>query len=480
MKIHPYGIHWFRRDLRLKDNPALSKNIERHHGRVLGFFCFDPDFLSRPDFSANRFGFFLETLAKLKEEIQGKGGDLWVLNRKPFEAFFFLLKTLGEKKIEAPSLISWNRDYEPFARNRDNAMMQFFRDQQINYETERDHLLLEPQEVLKPNDRSHYKVYSPFARQWMKLLQEKEFASRLRVQGVSPDFKLKWEDLFSNSFLKEHDRLEETRYSNSKKVTVPLPTAGHQAAIKQLEKFKHRLDEYACDRDKPAVEGTSKMSIYLKNGSITCAQVISHLKIKSFQFSSDAGAVKFLKELIWREFYYSILYHCPWVEYEAFSPRFRNIQWVCSDQLFDAWKNGETGFPIVDAGMRELQKTGWMHNRVRMIVASFLVKDLHIDWRRGEQHFMQQLLDGDLASNNGGWQWVASTGADPQPYFRIFNPWLQSKKFDPEGVYIKKHIPELQKIDAKDLHEPHAIERFYLTQIISHAEQKEKTKWMYA
>jgi deoxyribodipyrimidine photo-lyase len=258
------------------------------------------------------------------------------------------------------------------------------------------------------------------------------------------------------------------------KAEVSLPEAGSRAALQQLERFVHEgLDDYAEKRDYPAAPGTSRLSYYLKNGSITTAQIISQLKPSA----RAPSHTKYLSELIWREFYYHILYHCPRVEHEAFQLKYRDIDWEDNEQLFQAWCEGKTGYPIVDAAMRELNTTGWMHNRMRMVVASFLTKDLLINWQWGERYFMRKLLDGDLAPNNGGWQWAASTGCDPQPYFRIFNPTLQGKRYDPEGEYVRRFVPELAEVDSRKIHEPWKLKEFpkgYPKPIVNHASRSLK------
>ncbi len=248
---------------------------------------------------------------------------------------------------------------------------------------------------------------------------------------------------------------------------VPTPKAGSLAAWGALESFRRRLADYGDARDIPSTNGTSHFSIYFKNGSLTVAQVIAALGLKAFARGAGGGPAKFLSELIWREFYYCILFHFPRVETTAFLEKYADLKWENREDWFAAWCEGRTGFPIVDAGMRQLNTTGWMHNRVRMIVASFLTKDLLIDWKWGEKYFMERLLDGDLAPNNGGWQWAASTGCDPQPYFRIFNPHLQEKKFDPKGEYVLRYLPE---VDSDRYPRP----------IVDHAVQREKALALYA
>lgn len=472
-----YGIHWFRRDLRIIGNPALNWSLAKNDGKVLGFFCFDPNFLARSDFSHHRFAFFLDTLRALQNELRKAGGDLLVLEGGPDITFPHLIQTLRDNHCALPSTCSFNRDYEPFARARDQRITTILNKKLgISVHTERDHLLIEPEE-LATSTGGFYQRYTPFARRWFEKLHSAEIQQRIRVQGAipkhTPEFHLKWETIFSKSLLP--DQLERFIDLNQAKVTIPIPSAGSKVALQRLEEFKEHLEHYAIRRDLPAEPGTSRLSLFLKNGSLTLAQIINALNLGKCRFESSSSETKFLKELVWREFYYSILYHCPRVEHEAFITKYINIRWENREDFFAAWKAGSTGYPIVDAAMRELKNTGWMHNRARMIVASFLTKDLHIDWRWGERYFMQELLDGDLAPNNGGWQWAASTGTDPQPYFRIFNPELQSRKFDPEGKYIRRFLPELATLSDKQIHNPSTDERVklgYPLPIVVHSARK--------
>ncbi|NCN41464.1 deoxyribodipyrimidine photo-lyase [bacterium] len=479
-----YGIHWFRRDLRITGNLALQRQFKKHDGRVLGLFCFDKKFLSRPDFSINRFQFFLNTLVELQRELRSVGSDLLVLDVGPDEAYETLFKDLRKHGLDLPATVSWSRDYEPFALARDQRLQTYFLSEGLDVFSERDHLLIEPWELQK-DDGTGYQVYTPFSRKWLELYVSEKYGDRTKVfknskkylkslEKGSPEkiFQLSWKKLFSDK-LQYPDHLEAYCEKNQKLVTVPIPPAGSLAANERLKSFQEKVMEYSEKRDFPDLSATSGLSPYLKNGSVTVPQIIHELSLVPYK-KKQSGADVFLSELIWREFYYHILYHNPRVENEAFLPKYKNLKWENSPKYFEAWKNGMTGFPIVDAGMRQLKTTGWMHNRVRMIVASFLTKDLLIDWRWGEKYFMETLLDGDLAPNNGGWQWAASTGCDAQPYFRIFNPWLQSKRFDASGVYIKKYIPELKDFDVKKLHEPILNHPVYPAPIIEHVEQKEK------
>lgn len=466
-----YGLHWFRRDLRITGNPALDENLKRNDGRVLGVFIFDRKFLARPDFSHSRFLFFLKTLESLRSEMRERGGDLLFLDGGPIESWHQLINDLKDSKLGAPAWISWNRDYEPWARNRDSGVRKLLEDDHnLAMITERDHLLIEPDELFKDVPGSFYQVYTPFKKKWFSIFEGSEINSRLLAVGKGlksgpANFSLKWPREFSKS-----DVLESILAETSSRVSIPMPEVGHAAAKKLLKAFKENgVDQYSTKRDIPSISGTSKMSIYLKNGSITVPQIIALLKLTP---KSKASELKYFEELVWREFYYHILWHRPSVEHESFNPKYKNLKWENDKKFFQAWKEGRTGYPIVDAGMRQLNATGWMHNRVRMIVASFLTKDLLIDWRWGERYFMEKLLDGDLGPNNGGWQWAASTGCDPQPYFRIFNPTSQGEKFDPEGKYVREWVPELRDRPLKVIHEP-------LNPIVDHATQRDKALKLY-
>jgi deoxyribodipyrimidine photo-lyase len=478
-----YGVHWFRRDLRFAGNPALGWSAAEHGGRVLGLFCFDARFLARPDFSVDRFAFFLATLQALRDELRALGGDLLVLDEGPEPAFGALMAALDRAGVPRPATVSFNRDYEPFARARDAAISKLLAEQfGVAVRTERDHLILEPDEL------RFFKVYSPFARHWIERLEEPEIRARIdgqarglaylakRARGAragksARPFRLTWRELFG-ARRPPADHLQRFVDENARRVRVPIPAAGSLAALARLRKFAPRLDAYKGARDLPSLDATSRLSIYFKNGSLTPAQAIAALEIADATFAEGTSRSAFLRELVWREFYYHVLWHRPDVETQAFLPQFRDLRWRNREDWFEAWKAGRTGYPLVDAGMRQLAETGWMHNRVRMVVASFLTKDLLIDWRWGERYFMDRLLDGDLAPNNGGWQWAASTGCDPQPYFRVFNPTLQSQKFDPDGTYLRAYLPERRDDDRRAIHLPR-------NPIVDHAKQKARSLAMY-
>lgn len=483
-----YGLHWFRRDLRIAGNPSLHWSRNRYQGRVLGIFCIDSRFLSRPDFSASRFAFFLETLKELQSEMRETGSDLLVLDLEPEKAFEMIFETLKNFGVPLPESCSYNRDYEPYAIKRDERINRLLTEEwgrQVH--SERDHLLIEPNEIYKKDKpRDFYQIYSPYARRWFERLKTDEIKERISSQSlglqylreralgrkVPKYFQMTWGDLFRNHPAPT-DSLEKWIKKNRAHVHIPIPKAGSLAAYEKLVRFRDHLQQYHLRRDFPGVEGTSRLSLYLKNGSLTASQIMAELGLGRERFKGTNGATVYLKEIAWREFYYQILYHCPWVEEGAFLKKFRTLSWDNNEALFQAWCEGRTGYPIIDAGMRELNETGWMHNRVRMIVASFLTKDLLVDWRWGERYFMKHLLDGDLAANNGGWQWAASTGCDPQPYFRIFNPVLQSKKFDPHGEYIRKYIPQFKNLKDSQIHIPK-------NPIVDHSSQKIKALRLYS
>jgi len=479
-----YAIHWFRRDLRIEGNAALLKQVKKFNGRVLGLFIFDQKFLDRSDFSHKRFDFFIETLKELEISLKEMGSDLLVLDQGPEVGF----KELITKQLQVkPICISFNRDYEPFARNRDQHIQKLCSDLNIEVEHFRDHLIIEPHELLK-DDGTFYKVFTPFSKKWKTLLQEEDIQKRIALSDWTPTknkkiCNLSWEDVLdkkqknlSKSILQKFQ--EECRRHHN----LTLPVAGHQRAIENIKKFIPKISKYGIDRDIPSLQGTSKSSIYFKNGSITSAQIVKICKLNTPKLETNHE--KFLNEIIWREFYYHLLYHQPSVEKETFQAKYANLAWEKNSEYWKAWCEGKTGFPIVDAGMRELNQTGWMHNRVRMIVASFLCKDLLINYQEGERYFMQHLLDGDLAPNNGGWQWAASTGCDAQPYFRIFNPWTQQEDYDKDCKYIKTWIPELESLEPKTIHkwETECVNHKdikYPKPVVDYKEQREKALKMY-
>ncbi len=412
------SLWWIRRDLRLTDNAAL--HIALKAGSVIPVFILDPGLLTRP--ALRRQHFLFEGLRALDNDLRAHGSYLVVRKGNPPEE---LRKLLQETKTES---VFAEEDFTPYARKRDALIQESLPLQLLNGQT-----LHHPGAILKP-DGSPYTVYTPYSRAWKASLKE------IRLLPVPAH-------IMTPSGV-ESESLPEYK-SN------PLFPAGEQEALVRLEEFFHRrIHEYGNNRNRMDLDGTSALSPYLHFGMIGLRQAVSAALNLQHSTPGSGGVENWLNELIWREFYIQILFHFPHVRKTSFNRALANIVWKNNTEDFERWKEGKTGIPIVDAAMRQLKETGWMHNRARMIVASFLVKDLLIDWRWGEAWFMKNLIDGDVAANNGGWQWVAGTGTDAAPYFRIFNPVLQSRKFDPNGDYIRRWIPELRGLNAEDIHAP--------------------------
>jgi deoxyribodipyrimidine photo-lyase len=477
----PYALHWFRSDLRCVGRSLFENLAQKFEGRVLGVFCFDSRQLQNQYFPINRFRFQLETLKALHHEIRSLGGDLIFMEGPPEEAFKNLFRQLSAKSIKLPTCVSLARPYGPTEIALIDRMSKVFRAHAIATETEEASLLISPEQLTKPGSSEGYRLFTPFAKTWKQLLKTTDLAPFYDSLKALAHFKRQQhEPIFDTKNLgwtKDFDGLKQLHDWQSHlptKAIVELPQAGVKSLLSAIEAFQKKIDRYHEDRDFPATEGTSRFSTYFANGSLHPGQVLAAFGLDQLGPASKErnGKEKFLDELIWREFYYHILFRYPHVVGEAFNNKYRELDWPNNPEWFERWKNGTTGFPIVDAAMRQLLETGWMHNRCRMIVASFLTKDLLIDWRWGEAYFMSMLIDGDLACNNGGWQWSASTGVDPQPYFRIFNPELQSKRFDPEGHYIRTYIPELRHIKTGEIHAP-KNRGDYPAPIVQHFVQKQ-------
>lgn len=395
------AVFWFRRDLRLSDNAALYRAL-KENDTVLPIFIFDTVILDKLEDKADRrVEFIHQTLLALKIQLEELGSSLLVFHGTP-EAFF---------KHIRPKVVYTNRDYEPYARRRDEHISDILTAKGSALKTYKDQVIFEKNEVVK-DDESPYTIFTPYSKKW----------------------KARLEAFYYKSYPVE-------KYQSSLKKVKPLlfPSLTDIGFQKTEAAFPDRtirqsiIEHYHETRDFPAVAGTTKLSVHLRFGTVSIRKLVQVALKKNETW---------LNELIWRDFYHMILWHFPNVE-KAFKPQYDQIKWRNNEKEFEAWCNGQTGYPIVDAGMRELNKTGFMHNRVRMITASFLTKHLLIDWRWGEAYFAKKLLDYDLAANNGGWQWAAGSGCDAAPYFRVFNPHLQTEKFDGELKYIKKWVPEL-------------------------------------
>ena len=400
------NLFWFRRDLRLEDNAGLYHALKVGKN-VQPIFIFDRNILDDlEEKDDRRVSFIYAQIGRLKQELQSKGSDLWVFYSTPIEVFKFLLK---EHTINA---LFANKDYEPYALNRDKAVFELFDSSGLAFRAFKDHVIFEKNEVLK-DDGKPYTVFTPYSKKW----------------------KAKLNDFYLNSY--PTDSYFNNFHQTEAKPLLKLELIGftkHDEDWTNNKVDKAIVNKYHETRDIPSLQGTSRLSVHLRFGTIS----IRHLAQIGFKLNE-----KWLNELIWRDFYQTIMWHFPHVVKGSFKPEYDHIPWINSEAQFAVWCEGKTGYPIVDAGMRELNETGFMHNRVRMIVSSFLTKHLLIDWRWGEAYFAEKLIDFELASNNGGWQWAASSGVDAAPYFRVFNPYLQTERFDPELKYIRKWVPEL-------------------------------------
>lgn len=417
------AIWWVRRDLRLDNNPTLRRAVETGLF-VQPVFILDPALLN--DDAPPRQSFLMEGLAALNALLRQRGSYLLLRHGEPIQQLALLAR-----ELEA-SIIFAEEDYTPYARRRDAVAAQNLPIQWVTGLT-----ALHPASVVKA-DGSPYTVFTPFMKAW------KSMPSSLTGEWKAPA------KLAGPALIESHP------IPSFKKNTI-FP-ATQPEAEKRLERFiDDGLFSYAESRDRLDLDGTSSLSPYLRFGLISIRQLFAAAE-QAKQQAPDSAATKsaetWMNELIWREFYQSILYHFPFVTYSAFNPRFRAIPWRDAPQDLLAWQQGRTGFPVVDAAMRQLSTIGWVHNRARMIAASFLAKDLLINWQEGERWFFNHLVDADIAANNGGWQWTAGVGTDAAPYFRVFNPTLQGIKFDPEGNYIRRWVPELANLPTKLIHQP--------------------------
>ena len=399
------SLCWFRRDLRIEDQTALFYSLQQEE-QVLPLFIFDRHILDAlEDKTDARVSFIYQQIASLKAFFEKQGSSMLVKYGHPEQIFQELVE---EFEIQT---VYTNRDYEPYAQSRDGQVEALLAKKNIPFLTFKDQVIFEPGEILNGSGE-FYKVFTPFSRNWLEKFRQ------TRVQSLP---EANWKNLFPCSPL-PFITLSEMGFEAS---SLEIPSTEVEDAI---------LKEYEAQRNFPAVRGTSRLGIHLRFGT---------LSIRSLALKAASLNATYLNELIWREFYMMILGNAPQVVDRAFKPQYDRIPWRTNEEDFQAWCEGRTGYPIVDAGMRELNATGFMHNRVRMIVASFLTKHLLIDWRWGEAYFAKKLLDFELASNNGGWQWAAGTGTDAQPYFRVFNPESQTEKFDKDLRYTKKWVPEL-------------------------------------
>lgn len=455
------SLCWFRRDLRLHDHSALIQALEQSQ-EVIGVFVFDTTILDRLPSNDRRVAFIWDSLHELHQFFKQKGGAFYILHGLPTQLIPQLAVQLHAQAVFA------NRDYEPSAQQRDKEVTQTLQQDSIDFISLKDQVIFEAHEILTQN-HTPFSVFTPYKKAWLKQLQHIHFEQYV---AATP----KWENL---KLLDSHDApfpdLAELNFAAAETNRM-LMKAGEQEAMQAFQTFLSRIDRYDALRDFPSKKGVSYLSVHLRFGTLSIRQLVHAAYLQTM--AGNQGAETWLSELIWREFYMAILTHFPHVEKQSFKSIYDKLVFSNDEALFNAWKAGQTGYPIVDAAMRQLNQTGYMHNRLRMITASFLVKDLHIDWRWGEKYFAEQLNDFDLAANNGGWQWCASTGCDAQPYFRIFNPITQSEKFDPEGHFIRKYIPEIAHLSNKTIHAPWQHKQSvsnYPSPIVDHARARQIT-----
>jgi len=436
------ALCWLRRDLRLQDNAVLASAC-RQADEVAVAFVFDPVILDAlPDRSDRRVSFIYQSVAQLARKLAERGSCLYVRVGDPVVEIPRLARELGAEQIFA------GQDCDRYALSRDRKIP--------GLDRVKDQVVFQGLEIVSASGLP-YSVYTPYRNQWLRQL------SPSHIQECKADL-----SKLVQARQEPMPSLESIGFTPSMTCVAP----GEDAAQEALLDFGRQIDRYSEERDYPARACTSGLSPHLRFGTLSIRE--------AFRFAmanSSEGAAKWRDELIWREFYQQILWNHQNVIDESFLPQYRNLEWPGLEEHFQAWCVGQTGFPLVDAAMRCFNATGLMHNRLRMVVASFLVKDLLIDWRRGEKYFADRLLDFDLASNNGGWQWAASTGCDAQPYFRIFNPVTQSRKFDPDGEFIRSWVPELAHLSSKEIHWPHQGlfgVHGYPVPIVNHDEQRQK------
>ena len=460
MKI---AIHWFRRDLRITDNTALAAAAARAE-RIVPVYVLSEWKKDHRWTGPNRQEFLCGCLESLAQNLQALGGCLILREGDAVQELALLIK-----ETQAGALY-FNRDPDPHGRKVEEKIFRLGIELGIEVVACKDVCIHEQDEVLNGSGQP-FRVFTPYSKAWAKLP---------RPIGIGRLSAIKVPD-----FLNSLPLPSIKRWGLCREAEIIEP--GEKAARERLRRFlSGGLARYGAERNLPAGHTTSRLSQDLRYGLLSIREVFSRCESAASELpaAGRASAQKYLAELIWREFYMQILWHFPNVLEQEFNPRFCGMSWPGKTEDFEKWCAGETGFPFVDAAMKQLNETGFMHNRTRMVAAMFLTKDLHLDWRMGESYFMQKLVDGEIASNNGGWQWSAGTGADAAPYFRIQNPWTQSARYDPEGEYIKQWLPQLQDVPAQSLHEPppdgRPLVSGYPSPVVNHAEAREVTLALYS
>jgi deoxyribodipyrimidine photo-lyase len=443
------ALVWFRSDLRLQDNPALRNAFEQAKN-VHAVFIFSNNQLKKHNEANVKKDFLKSNLFLLEEKLNKLNVPLTIINSSGFDNDASLIEQFIEKKNIKK--VFWNNQFGEDEAIRDKLVKILLDKKNIDYETYNDQIIYEPG-FLKTGQGLPYSVFTPFKRKWIENFEMDFLDIEYRYEARN--------NLDYSSNVRDFD----FNYKKTHQVNMELWPAGEDEAETRLLRFlNEKAIDYSKNRNDPILDGTSRISPYLALGIISSKKcILEALKINNFEFNSGhIGVTKWIDEIVWREFYKNIMFSFPKVSKgQPFQDYSKTILWRYNEDEFNAWKEGRTGFPIIDAAMRQLLNEGWMHNRLRMVVAMFFTKNMLHDWRLGEAYFMQNLIDGDFASNNGGWQWSSSTGTDAAPYFRIFNPITQSTNFDKEGTFIKKYVPELKDLDKSVIHNPSIEHRKY-------------------
>ena len=444
--MYKKSLFIFRRDLRIQDNVGLIESLQNSK-EVIPCFIYDENIIKKLKDSEFRWNFLNESLVDLDNELKKKGTSLQILEGKPEKIIDSMIK---KHNLNA---IFLNTDFTNYAQRRDEKIFQICKKNKISFHSTLDFLLHNPNEI-KTNEGSPYTIYSFFYK------KARQFPIKKIVKNIQKNYS---KEIISDDQIKK-SKIKNNEIIGGRKEALKI--------LKDLDKFR----DYDKVRDFPGLNQTTMLSAHNKFGTVSVREV--HKEIKEVLGSDHT----IMGEIYWREFFSHILFHFPYAQKTTFRKKFQKIPWSKSKESFKKWSEGKTGFPIVDAGMRQLNQTGFMHNRVRMVVASFLTKDLHMDWRLGEKYFEEKLIDHDPAVNSGNWQWAASTGCDAVPYFRIFNPWRQQERFDLNCDYIKKWVPELEKIEPKVIHKlwekfPTNLE--YPKPMLTHKIEAEKTKLIF-
>ena len=436
------SLVWLRNDLRMDDNPSLKQAcIESEEVHCI--YIYSPEQIELHNEANSKVEFIINNLKDLNKSLKEFNIPLTIISSKGFnDNAEKIIETIKKRSI---TKVFWNNVFGADEQKRDSDVKQVLETNNINYETFDDQVVFAPG-TIKTGENKPYSVFTPFKRRWIENFN-------IDLLDVEFEYSIK-----NNTEVISNVEDFDFEYKKSHSVDMSLWKIGEENALSILMNYMdEKIYSYSTDRNDPIINGTSRLSPYLSMGIISSKRcILEALKKNNFELDSgEKGIIKWIDEIVWREFYRNIMFSFPKVSKGMpFQDYTKNIKWRFNEEEFDAWKNGKTGFPIIDSAMRQLITEGWMHNRLRMVVAMFFTKNMLHDWRLGEAYFMQNLLDGDFSSNNGGWQWSSSTGTDAAPYFRIFNPITQSKNFDSDGLFIKKYVSELKELDKKEIHDP--------------------------